>query len=628
MTWQLGSVLVLTAALAIGFAWYERSRPPARVLALVAALAALGAIGRVAFAAFPNVKPTSDIVLFSGYALGGAPGFAVGALSALVSNVFLGQGPWTPWQMAAWGIVGLGGALFGRLMRGREPSRLLLALVCGFAGFLFGAIMDLYQWTLAAEHTLSSYLAVSATSLPFNVLHALGNVAFALVIGPAFIRALERYRRRFEVRWLAAAPATAAVALAALVVLAVPSHATAAPPADVAPSIGRAVHYLRFSQNADGGFGPARRQGSTTLHTGWTALALAAAGRNPRDVRQRGHSIADYIDAHDASLSDIGELERTLLVLRSAGLPPSVGGRNLLAALIAKQRGNGSFGTINHTAFGLLALRASGRKTRSPEVRRAVRYLLRVQNNDGGFGFSTNAASDVDDTGSALQAIAAAGRRHSPAVGRAVRYLRKAQRPDGGFGQMLVSDSNAQSTAFAIQGFVAAGRNPRKLKRTRTPIEYLKSLQASDGSIRYSRTSAQTPVWVTAQALNGLEAKPYPLPPAPRAKARTVAVAAAASAAASPTPTSTATATTPTPAPRASASVRTRARARKALAAHKRVAPKRTPELQTRRVANTTTTDTPVTTSGDGEGSYWPFVFAVVLGLAILIALRLAWRRD
>ena len=74
MTWQLASVVVLSVALAIGFGWYERSRPPARVLALVAALAALAAIGRVAFAAFPNVKPTTDIVLFSGYALGGPPG--------------------------------------------------------------------------------------------------------------------------------------------------------------------------------------------------------------------------------------------------------------------------------------------------------------------------------------------------------------------------------------------------------------------------------------------------------------------------------------------------------------------------------------------------------------------------
>src|SRR3954447_597080 len=150
MTWQLASVVVLTVALAIGFGWYERSRPPARVLALVAALAALGAIGRVAFAAFPNVKPTSDIVLFSGYALGGAPGFAVGALSALVSNVFLGQGPWTPWQMAAWGVFGLGAALCGRVMRRHEPNRWVLAFVGGLAGFVFGALMDMYQWTLAA----------------------------------------------------------------------------------------------------------------------------------------------------------------------------------------------------------------------------------------------------------------------------------------------------------------------------------------------------------------------------------------------------------------------------------------------------------------------------------------------
>src|SRR5436190_392820 len=533
MTWQLGSVVVLTVMLAVGFSWYERSRPPARVLALVAALAALAAIGRVAFAAFPNVKPTSDIVLFSGYALGGAPGFAVGAIAALVSNVFLGQGPWTPWQMAAWGIVGLGGALFGRVMRGREPNRFVLALVCGLSGFVFGALMDMYQWTLAAEHTLPSYLAVSGTSFAFNVLHAGGNVVFALILGPAFIRALERYRRRFEVRWLSAAPraATGAVTLvlAALVVAAPgkPAHA-AEPAADVAPAIGRAVHYLRFSQNADGGFGAARGQSSTQLHTGWTALGLAAASRNPRDVAQHGHSIVDYVDARAANLDDVGELERTLLVLRAAGLSPRLGGRNLLAGLVTDQRSDGSFGTINHTAFGILALRASGRGTRSREVRAAVRWLLRQPNRDGGYGFAKGAGSDVDDTGAVLQAIAAAGRRSSPVVGRAVRYLHEAQRPDGGFGQMAVADSNAQSTAFAIQGLVAAGRDPRKLRRTRTPIEYLKSLQASDGSVHYSRTSAQTPVWVTAQALTALEGKAFPLRPAPRRKARSVSAAAVA----------------------------------------------------------------------------------------------------
>ena len=96
MSWVAGSFLVLAVALAGGFAWYERSRPRSEVVALVATLAGLAAIGRVAFAALPNVKPTTDIVLLSGYVLGGAPGFAVGAVAALASNLVFGEGPWTP----------------------------------------------------------------------------------------------------------------------------------------------------------------------------------------------------------------------------------------------------------------------------------------------------------------------------------------------------------------------------------------------------------------------------------------------------------------------------------------------------------------------------------------------------
>jgi len=76
VSWIVASFVLLGAALAVGFGWYERTHPSARVLALVATLAALAAIGRIAFAPLPNVKPTTDIVLISGYVLGGAPGFA------------------------------------------------------------------------------------------------------------------------------------------------------------------------------------------------------------------------------------------------------------------------------------------------------------------------------------------------------------------------------------------------------------------------------------------------------------------------------------------------------------------------------------------------------------------------
>ena len=202
MSWQVASFAVLGLVLVAGFAWYERVQPSSRVLALVATLAALAALGRVAFAPLPNVKPTTDIVLLSGLALGGAPGFAVGAIAALASNLVFGQGPWTPWQMAAWGLCGLLGAALGTAT-GRRVPRLPLALFCGALGLLFGAIMDLSTFTtFSGEHTLGQYLAISTTSLPFNVAHAVGNVVFCLAFGPALVRALERFRARLNITWI------------------------------------------------------------------------------------------------------------------------------------------------------------------------------------------------------------------------------------------------------------------------------------------------------------------------------------------------------------------------------------------------------------------------------------------
>ena len=110
------------------FGWYEGARPDARVVALVGTLAAFAALGRIAFAAIPNVKPTTDIVLVSGYALGGAPGFVVGAVAGLTSNFFFGQGPWTPWQMAGWGMTGVLGAVLAIVTR-HQVRRLPLAAV-------------------------------------------------------------------------------------------------------------------------------------------------------------------------------------------------------------------------------------------------------------------------------------------------------------------------------------------------------------------------------------------------------------------------------------------------------------------------------------------------------------------
>ena len=513
MSWLAASLVVLGLALVAGFAWYERSQPTARVLALVATLAALAALGRIAFAPLPNVKPTTDIVLLTGYALGGAPGFAVGAVAALASNVFFGQGPWTPWQMCAWGGVGVGGALLARAA-GRELGRTSLAIACAVAGAGYGVVMNLHLWvTYSGDHSVAKLGAYFATSLPFDLAHVVGNVLFCLLFGPALVRALTRYRQRFEVTWRPA-PALVASALAAVVLLAAaPRPAEAATP----------LAWLERAQNRDGGFGGDTGQRSTGIYTSWAGLGLAAAGRNPRDVEHGGSDVVAYVRAHPPSRgADIGDTTRTILLLRASGLKPRVGKRDLVKELLAKRRRNGAFADrVNTTAFAIFSLRAAGRSRADRVVRSAARWVASQANDDGGFNFAgKGAGSGIDDTGAALQALVAAGRRGTPTVRRAARFLVKRQNPDGGFALQPGGPSNAQSTAWAIQGLVAAGRDPDRVRRNgaRSPVAYLRSLITPSGAVRYSRTSAQTPVWVTAQALAALERKPFPLAPVPRAK--------------------------------------------------------------------------------------------------------------
>ena len=494
MTWQLASFAILFAALAAGFAWYERAKPPAKVIALVATLAALAALGRAAFAPIPNVKPTTDIALLAGYALGAGPGFVVGAVGALASNLFFGQGPHTPWQMAGWGGAGLLGALLAQAF-GRGLGRIPLAAACGFAGLVFGAWMDLHLWVVFTDHQPAEYAAISARSLPFNIAHIAGNVAFCLVFGPALVRALLRFRGRFEIVWR---PAVAAGVLVLLL---------AAPASASDRTVERAVAYLRSVQSEDGGFAGARGgQGSNAIYSGWAVIGIAAAGEDPGDAAAR------YLRGQAGRVRDSGDIERTILALRAAGEPAD----DLIAELLTRREADGSIeGLVNRTAFLVLSLRATGEPARHPAIRSATAWLVRQQGRDGGFGTAgRGSAPSIDDTAAAIQALRAAGRRpSSPPLRRAARWLVRRQSRDGGFPLSPNAPSNAQSTAWAIQALVAAGRDPRRIRRagSRSPLAYLRSLQNPDGSIRFSRTSRQTPAWVTAQAIPALLRKPLPV---------------------------------------------------------------------------------------------------------------------
>jgi energy-coupling factor transport system substrate-specific component len=190
--------LLLSLALALlsmapFFFRFERRPPAARELVLLAVLAGIAAVSRVPFAALPSVQPTSFIVILSGIVLGAESGFMIGAAAALVSNLFLGQGLWTPWQMLAWGLMGLSAGLLRNGLRSRAKMAAF-----GFVwGFLFGWIMNLIE-------VVSRFGAIGwkeiglfyAAGFYFDLLHAVGNVLFLWLFGPSLLSILTRFCRK------------------------------------------------------------------------------------------------------------------------------------------------------------------------------------------------------------------------------------------------------------------------------------------------------------------------------------------------------------------------------------------------------------------------------------------------
>jgi energy-coupling factor transport system substrate-specific component len=190
---------VAAALLGAAVVWLESGPDSAKEIALVATLAGAAAAGRVLFAAVPGVQPVTLITLVAGAALGLRAGVGVGMLAAFASNFFLAQGPWTPYQMLAWGACGALGALLAPLLH----RRVALAVVACVLGFAFSMFMDVWEWFAFWPHDWRSLTLVLGRGIPFDVAHAIGNVLLALAVGPELRRLLERYGRRLhaEVVW-------------------------------------------------------------------------------------------------------------------------------------------------------------------------------------------------------------------------------------------------------------------------------------------------------------------------------------------------------------------------------------------------------------------------------------------
>jgi energy-coupling factor transport system substrate-specific component len=178
---------------------FEQRPLEAREIVLLAILAAIASLGRIPFASIPSVQPTTFIIMMSGLVFGAESGFMIGLVAALASNMILGQGPWTPWQMAAWGLVGLSAGLLRNTPFLKYKWGKILFSICW--GFLFGWIMNLWGLLAGAGSgvplDIKTILAYYSASALFDSMHAVSNVFFLLVFGNTWVKLLTRFKRKY-----------------------------------------------------------------------------------------------------------------------------------------------------------------------------------------------------------------------------------------------------------------------------------------------------------------------------------------------------------------------------------------------------------------------------------------------
>ena len=192
------SILVLLECMAPFALIFEGRKPKARELVLIAALCALAVAGRAALFMLPGFKPVAALVILSGVAFGGETGFLVGAMSMLTSNVLFGQGPWTPFQMFAMGLIGfLAGVSFqkGLLRAGRAPLAIFgaVSVVLVYGGIMNPASAILYQPNLSVSVLKAYYL----TGFPFDLVHAAATALFLWFGAEPMLEKLERVKRKY-----------------------------------------------------------------------------------------------------------------------------------------------------------------------------------------------------------------------------------------------------------------------------------------------------------------------------------------------------------------------------------------------------------------------------------------------
>lgn len=189
------SVAVALFACVPVFVSFEKRDRKVTELVVIAVMVALSVLGRFIFAAVPAFKPVTAIVVITAMYLGPEAGFVTGALTAFISNFYFGQGPWTPFQMFVWGLLGM---IAGLLADPLKRHMIVLIIYGIFAGIIFSLLMDV--WTVLwwdGTFNLERYLAAIISAVPFTAIYAVSNAVFLLLLGKPLGKKLERVKEKY-----------------------------------------------------------------------------------------------------------------------------------------------------------------------------------------------------------------------------------------------------------------------------------------------------------------------------------------------------------------------------------------------------------------------------------------------
>ncbi len=177
------------------FFFFEWKRSDAGRLVLIAAMTALSVVGRMAFSPLPGFKPVAAVVILTGMYFGSEAGFMTGALSAVISNFYFGQGPWTPFQMLSWGVLGF---LAGIIAVWLQKSKIVLMVYAILSGILYSFLMDVYTvLQMDGYFNFYRYLGALASAAPFTAVYAVSNLIFLLLFAGPIGKILKRIQTKY-----------------------------------------------------------------------------------------------------------------------------------------------------------------------------------------------------------------------------------------------------------------------------------------------------------------------------------------------------------------------------------------------------------------------------------------------